>query len=246
DAPYGMVLVTGPTGSGKTRTLYSALSSFNAREENICTAEDPVEYQLSGINQVNINNDVGLTYAAALKSFLRQDPDIILVGEIRDMETAEIAIAAAMTGHVVLSTLHTNDAPSTVTRLVDIGVDPVKVGTSVLCVVAQRLVRLICKNCKEEVLLDVQKAQAAGIDIKQLEGIKLFHGKGCAECRGRGVKERRGIFEVMPINEPVRRAIFDKKNASELRDLALAQGMRTLRESALIKLKAGDLSLDEL
>ncbi len=245
-SPYGMVLVTGPTGSGKTRTLYTALNTVNTRNRNIMTAEDPVEFQIKGINQVNINPDVGLTFPAVLKAALRQDPNIILVGEIRDLETGSIAITAAMTGHLVLSTLHTNDAPSTVTRLVDMGVDNIQVGTSVVCVVAQRLLRLICNNCKEEEDPDLKKLEAAGIDSKEIEGIKFYHGKGCGSCGSRGYAGRNAIYEVMVMSEPVRDAIFKRKDVGEVRRIALSAGMRTLRDSAVIKLKKGLTTIDEV
>ena len=242
--PYGMILVTGPTGSGKTTTLYSAILELNKTEVNISTVEDPVEYNLPGINQVQVNESIGLTFASALRSFLRQDPDIIMVGEIRDLETAEISIKAALTGHLVLSTLHTNDAPSTVGRLVDMGVEPFLVSSSLNLVIAQRLVRVICPHCKEEVEPDPASLEELGISPD--DGIRFFKGKGCKECNFTGYKGRIGIFEMMEINSELRDAILRKEPADVLREIAIKNGMRTLRESGIMKVKKGITTIDEV
>ncbi len=242
--PYGMILVTGPTGSGKTTTLYSAILELNKTEVNISTVEDPVEYNLPGINQVQVNESIGLTFASALRSFLRQDPDIIMVGEIRDLETAEISIKAALTGHLVLSTLHTNDAPSTVGRLVDMGVEPFLVSSSLNLVIAQRLVRVICPHCKEEVEPDPASLEELGISPD--DGIRFFKGKGCKECNFTGYKGRIGIFEMMEINSELRDAILRKEPADVLREIAIKNGMRTLRESGIMKIKKGITTIDEV
>ena len=241
--PYGMVLVTGPTGSGKTTTLYSALSRINQIDVNIMTAEDPVEYNLLGINQVLVRNDVGMTFAAALKAFLRQDPNIIMVGEIRDLETGSIAIKAALTGHLVLSTLHTNDAPSTITRMVDMGIEPFNVASAVNLIVAQRLVRRICKDCKQQHEYTPEEMHAFGIDKK--EG-PFFKGAGCDTCAGTGYKGRQGLYEVMALTSPLRRAILKGGSTEELRDLAVSEGMLTLRMDGMVKVKKGVTTLEEV
>jgi type IV pilus assembly protein PilB len=241
--PYGMVLVTGPTGSGKTTTLYSALSKINTIEVNILTAEDPVEYNLMGINQVLVRNEVGMTFAAALKAFLRQDPNIIMVGEIRDLETGSIAIKAALTGHLVLSTLHTNDAPSTITRMVDMGIEPFNVASAVNLIVAQRLVRRICVNCKEQHPYTEEELHALG--VKASEG-PFSKGTGCDTCNGTGYKGRQGLYEVMALSSPLRRAILKGASTEELRDLAVKEGMLTLRMDGMLKVKKGITTLEEV
>ena len=244
--PYGMVLVTGPTGSGKTTTLYSALSRINTIEVNIMTAEDPVEYNLMGINQVLVRNEVGMTFAAALKAFLRQDPNIIMVGEIRDIETGGIAIKAALTGHLVLSTLHTNDAPSTITRMIDMGIEPFNVASAVNLIVAQRLVRRICSNCKEEHQYAPEELKALGGDTREFEGITFYKGKGCDQCAGVGYKGRAGLYEVMSLSAELRRMILKGASTSELSDQAVQDGMLTLRMDGLVKIRKGITTLEEV
>jgi type IV pilus assembly protein PilB len=244
--PYGMVLVTGPTGSGKTNTLYSALSRINTPEVNIITAEDPVEFNLTGINQVQMKEQIGLNFAASLRSFLRQDPNIILVGEIRDFETAEVAIKAAMTGHLVLSTLHTNDAPSSVSRLMNMGIEPFLVATSVHMVVAQRLVRRICTFCKDPSELAPQALVAAGFSEHEARTIKLFRGRGCERCSSTGYKGRVGLYEVMEIDEEMREQILTGASANELRMKAIERGMLTLRGSGLQKVREGMTTVEEV
>jgi len=241
--PYGMVLVTGPTGSGKTTTLYSALSRINQIDVNILTAEDPVEYNLLGINQVLVRNEVGMTFAAALKAFLRQDPNIIMVGEIRDLETGSIAIKAALTGHLVLSTLHTNDAPSTITRMVDMGIEPFNVASAVNLIVAQRLVRRICKECKEQHEYTPEEMHAFGID--KSEG-PFYKGSGCDTCAQTGYRGRQGLYEVMNLTSPLRREILKGASTEELRDLAVREGMLTLRMDGMLKVKKGITTLEEI
>jgi type IV pilus assembly protein PilB len=243
--PYGMVLVTGPTGSGKTTTLYSALSKVNTEEVNIMTAEDPVEYNIYGINQVLVRNEIGMTFAAALKAFLRQDPNIIMVGEIRDIETGGIAIKAALTGHLVLSTLHTNDAPSTITRLIDMGLEPFNVAAALNCVTAQRLVRRICKHCKEEVKYTTEFFEGANIRGEDREKT-YYRGRGCDQCNSLGYKGRCGLYEVMAMTTELRRCIMRGASSDELRDQGLAEGMLTLRMDGLIKAQRGDTTLEEV
>jgi len=244
--PYGMVLVTGPTGSGKTNTLYSAISRLNQPDTNIMTAEDPVEFQLSGVNQVQMKESIGLNFAAALRSFLRQDPNIILVGEIRDFETAEIAIKAALTGHLVLSTLHTNGAPETISRLMNMGIEPFLVATSVHLIVAQRLVRRICGECKEEVQLPPQAMIEAGFTPEEAKTAKIYKGKGCGVCNNSGYKGRAGLYEVMEIDDELRELILVGASAVELKKKAIERGMITLRRSGLIKAMAGVTTLEEI
>jgi type IV pilus assembly protein PilB len=244
--PYGMVLVTGPTGSGKTNTLYSSVSRLNQVDTNIMTAEDPVEFQLAGINQVQMKDQIGLNFAAALRAFLRQDPNIILVGEIRDFETAEIGVKAALTGHLVLSTLHTNDAPSTISRLMNMGIEPFLVATSVNLICAQRLVRRICPNCKEELDIPEQALIDAGYTPEEAKTTKIYHGKGCSTCGKRGYKGRTGLYEVMEINDELRELILVGASALELKKKAIEQGMITLRRSGLIKAAAGLTTLEEV
>src|SRR5579859_317459 len=244
--PYGMVLVTGPTGSGKTNTLYSAISRLNQPDTNIMTAEDPVEFQLGGVNQVQMKEQIGLNFAASLRAFLRQDPNIILVGEIRDFETAEIAIKAALTGHLVLSTLHTNGAPETITRLMNMGIEPFLVATSVHLICAQRLVRRICVNCKEELEVPEQALIDAGYTPEEVKTTKIYHGKGCSTCGKGGYKGRTGLYEVMEINDELRELILVGASALELKKKAIEQGMITLRRSGLIKVALGQTTMEEV
>ncbi len=244
--PYGMVLVTGPTGSGKTNTLYSALQSLNTVDTNIMTAEDPVEFNLPGINQVQMKEQIGLNFAAALRSFLRQDPNIVLVGEIRDFETAEIAIKAALTGHLVLSTLHTNDAPSTISRLMNMGIEPFLVATSVNLIQAQRLIRRICKDCKQEHSMPIEALVEVGFSVEEAKSMKTYKGKGCATCNNTGYKGRIGLYEVMEITDELRELILIGASALELRKKAIDDGMITLRESGLYKIRAGVTTLEEV
>ncbi len=244
--PYGMVLVTGPTGSGKTNTLYSALQSLNTPETNIMTAEDPVEFNLAGINQVQMKEQIGLNFAAALRSFLRQDPNIVLVGEIRDFETAEIAIKAALTGHLVLSTLHTNDAPSTISRLMNMGIEPFLVATSVNLIQAQRLIRRVCSECKAEVPTPPEALVEVGFSKEEAKQVKIYKGKGCAKCNNTGYKGRVGLYEVMEITDDIRELILIGASALELRKRAVEQGMLTLRQSGLMKIKNGITTIEEV
>ena len=237
--PYGMVLVTGPTGSGKTTTLYSALADLNKSTENISTAEDPVEFNFMGINQVQVHEEIGLTFASALRSFLRQDPDIIMVGEIRDFETAEIAIKAALTGHLVLSTLHTNDAPSTINRLLNMGVEPFLVASSVNLILAQRLARKICLECREPVEMPAQALVELGVPEEIASSAKLFQGKGCPLCSGTGYKGRIALYEVMPMYEELKELVLMGASTSEIRREAMRLGMKTLRQSGVAKLLEG-------
>jgi type IV pilus assembly protein PilB len=246
-APYGMILVTGPTGSGKTTTLYSALSNLNKSDVNIMTAEDPVEYNIDGINQINVNHDIGLSFAAALRSFLRQDPDIIMVGEIRDLETAEIAVKAALTGHLVLSTLHTNDAASTLTRLSDMGIDPFLTSSAVRLIVAQRLVRLICPNCKEQITPESnERFVYLNLSEEEKKTIKIFRGKGCTYCGNTGYRGRAGLYEVLPISPDIQELIISKAAPFTIKAKAVAEGMLTLRDIALLKMKEGITTIEEV
>ena len=244
--PFGIVLVTGPSGSGKTTTLYSALTELNDIGVNIMTAENPVEYNLKGVNQVQMNPEVGLTFANALRAYLRQDPDIIMVGEIRDQETSEIAIRAALTGHLVLSTTHTNDAPSTINRLVDIGTEPYMLSTSLACVASQRLIRKICPECKTPVEISEEAMEEAGVPPERLEGVTFYEGTGCAACNNTGYKGRIGIFEVMPIDEEIRGLIETDANSIQIEEAAMKKGMVNLRESALRKLERGETTFEEV
>src|SRR5712675_596576 len=244
--PYGMVLVTGPTGSGKTNTLYSSISRLNQPDTNIMTAEDPVEFQLGGVNQVQMKEQIGLNFAAALRSFLRQDPNIILVGEIRDFETAEIAIKAALTGHLVLSTLHTNGAPETITRLMNMGIEPFLVATSVHLICAQRLVRRICEECAETVDVPVQTLIEEGFTPEEAKTIKIQKGKGCTTCNSTGYKGRCGLYEVMEVDDEIRELVLVGASSLELKKKAIERGMITLRRSGLIKVAAGVTTLEEV
>lgn len=243
--PYGMVLVTGPTGSGKTTTLYSALAELNTEDTNISTAEDPCEFNLEGINQVNVKKEVGLTFASALKAFLRQDPDIIMVGEIRDYEVGEIAVEAALTGHMVLSTLHTNDAPSTITRLLNMGIEPFLVVAALNCVVAQRLCRKICLNCRKQVKVDVKQLIACGIAPASAEKMKVYQGTGCEVCGGTGYKGRVAIYEVLEVTAKVRDIILKEGSTDDIKAQAIKDGMKTLRMCALTKVAQGLTTLEE-
>lgn len=245
-SPYGMVLVTGPTGSGKTTTLYSALHYINTEDINIMTAEDPVEYNLMGINQVQMKEEIGLNFAAALRSFLRQDPDVIMVGEIRDYETAEIAVKAALTGHLVLSTLHTNDAPSTINRLLNMGVEPFLVASSVILILAQRLIRKICPNCKEEEKIAHKTLIDVGFSPEEVQSLVCYKGKGCSNCSNTGYKGRMALYEVMPVGEELRELILQGASADEIKKKAISLGMKTLRMSGLQKVRDGISSVEEV
>ncbi|MBI4690974.1 MAG: type IV-A pilus assembly ATPase PilB [Nitrospirae bacterium] len=246
ERPNGMILVTGPTGCGKTTTLYSALNYLNKIGVNVSTAEDPVEYNFPGINQVAVKDDIGLTFAAALRSFLRQDPDIIMVGEIRDFETAEIAVKAALTGHLVLSTLHTNDAPSTISRLLNMGIEPFLVAASVILIASQRLIRKICPQCKEEEKIPVPALIKLGFPEDEAAAIKCYKGKGCPVCNNSGYKGRIGIYEVMPLKEEIKELTLEGASADEIKRNAIKLGMRTLRISGLTKIKDGITSVEEI
>jgi type IV pilus assembly protein PilB len=245
-SPYGMVLVTGPTGSGKTTTLYSALTKINTPEVNVITVEDPVEYNLDGINQVQVNDEVGLSFASALKSILRQDPNIVMIGEIRDLETASIAVKAALTGHLVLSTLHTNDAPSSVGRMIDMGIEPFLVSSSVRLILAQRLVRRICDRCKQEDPVPPEVLVEAGLSEEEAGKAKIYRGAGCPNCNGSGYAGRLGLYEVMVLSPVVREMILDRASTAELRERCTSEGMISLRKDGLWKLLQGVTSLEEV
>jgi type IV pilus assembly protein PilB len=245
-APYGMILVTGPTGSGKTTTLYSALDRLNQSETNIMTAEDPVEFNIKGINQVQIRENIGLNFAAALRSFLRQDPDVIMVGEIRDYETAEIAVKAALTGHLVLSTLHTNDAPSAITRLLNMGIEPFLVASSVILILAQRLLRRICMRCKTLVTVLPHALVDIGLTPEEAASITCYKGDGCEACSGTGYKGRIAIYEVMMLSPELRDLVLSGASVLEIKRAAIQEGMRTLRMSGLEKLKEGITTVEEV
>jgi type IV pilus assembly protein PilB len=244
--PYGMILVTGPTGSGKTTTLYSALKQINTPDINIMTAEDPVEFNFEAINQVQVKSEIGLSFASALRSFLRQDPDVIMVGEIRDGETADIAVRAALTGHLVFSTLHTNDAPSSIERLVDMGVPDYLVASCVKLVMAQRMVRKICPNCKREAKVLPETLQMLGLSENEIKEIKVYEGNGCAECNNTGFSGRTGIFEVMPISPEIEKMIIAKASNPDIKQQAITEGMLPLRWAALEKLKKGITTVAEV
>ncbi len=245
-APYGMILVTGPTGSGKTTTLYASLNKINTQDINIMTAEDPVEYNIEGINQVQIKEEIGLTFAEALRSFLRQDPDVIMVGEIRDTETAEIAIRSALTGHLVFSTLHTNDAPSAIMRLADMGIERYLIASSLVLVLAQRLVRKICPFCKEEIKVPPIALEEVGFSKEDARSVKIYKGKGCDKCNNTGYKGRIALYEVMPISNTLREMILSEASVSALREQAIKEGMSTLRMSGLKKVKEGITTIEEV
>jgi type IV pilus assembly protein PilB len=244
--PWGMVLVTGPTGSGKTNTLYSAISQLNVPETNIMTAEDPVEFNLAGVNQVQMKESIGLNFAAALRSFLRQDPNIVLVGEIRDFETAEIAVKAALTGHLVLSTLHTNDAPSTVNRLMNMGIEPFLVATSVHLICAQRLVRRICKECKAPMEVPAQALIDAGYTPEEAKDVQPQKGRGCGTCNNTGYKGRVGLYEVFQLTDEIRQLVLEGASSIELRQRATEEGMISLRRSGLVKVRDGQTTMEEV
>jgi type IV pilus assembly protein PilB len=244
--PYGMILITGPTGSGKTTTLYSAIHTVNSPDINIMTAEDPVEYNLKGVNQLQVHDDIGRTFASALRSFLRQDPDVILVGETRDLETAQIAIRAALTGHLVLSTLHTNDCPSTVARLLDMGIPPFLVSSALLLILAQRLARKVCSECKDPYEADEESLSPYGHVPQGLGQCTFYRGKGCALCNFTGMKGRIAIYEVMPISHEIRDLILRNAPTAEIREVAVAQGMKTLRHSGLLKVIEGTTTVEEV
>ncbi len=246
ESPYGMVLVTGPTGSGKTTTLYSALSLINRVDVNVMTAEDPVEYSLEGINQVQVHEDIGLTFGRSLRAFLRQDPNIIMVGEIRDSETGSIAVKAALTGHLVLSTVHTNDAPSTIDRLVDMGVEPFLVAASLNLVLAQRLVRKVCSKCKTQIDVHPEAVRELGLSPGEAKSMKFYKGRGCSNCNNTGYSGRQGLFEVMPVTPRIRTMILDRSSTDRVKKQAMSEGMLTLRQDALLKLKAGITTVEEV
>ncbi len=245
ESPYGMILVTGPTGSGKTTTLYSALNRINKPHCNIMSAEDPVEYNIEGINQVNVHEDIGLSFAASLRAFLRQDPNIIMVGEIRDLETASIATKAALTGHLVLSTLHTNDAASSINRLIDMGIEPFLVSSSVIMIVAQRLVRKLCSKCKQQIKLHEETLRELGINEAPDE-LTLFEARGCLQCNDTGYAGRCGLYEVMPISAAIREMIIERRPSADLKQQAIKEQMLTLRGDGLEKFKKGTTSLEEI
>jgi len=244
--PVGMVLVTGPTGSGKTTTLYSALAELNRETDNIMTAEDPIEYNFMGINQVQMHEEIGLTFASSLRSFLRQDPDIIMVGEIRDFETAQIAIQASLTGHMVLSTVHTNDAPSTVSRLIDMGVEPFLITSSVNLILAQRLIRKICRECKEETEISPKVLAGLGVSPDEIDGFRVFRGKGCQMCNGTGYKGRIGLYEVMPVVDQLKELVLSRASNFDLKKKAISLGMMTLRQAGVAKIKEGMTTIEEV
>jgi len=246
DAPHGMMLMTGPTGSGKTSTLYAVLTHLNTVDVNIVTVEDPVEYQMTGVNQVQVKTDIGLTFAGGLRSILRQDPDIVMVGEIRDSETADIAVKAALTGHLVLSTLHTNDAPGAVARMVDMGIEPFLVSSSLLLVCAQRLVRKICPHCKEEYTLPAESIRQASLTAADMDGATFYRGHGCSRCKETGYLGRTAIHEVMSISDAIREQVLHNASAKVLREIAMKEGMRPLRLAGIDKAKQGITSVDEV
>jgi type IV pilus assembly protein PilB len=244
--PVGMILVTGPTGSGKTTTLYSALSELNKETENITTAEDPVEYNFMGINQVQMHEEIGLTFASSLRAFLRQDPDIIMVGEIRDFETAQIGVQAALTGHLVLSTVHTNDAPGTVTRLIDMGIEPFLISSAVILILAQRLIRKICMECREPIKVHPQLLIDLGVSPDEVKNFPVYKGKGCPICNNTGYKGRVGLYEVMPIKEEIKELVLSRASTSEVKKEAIRLGMKTLRQSGIIKIREGLTTIEEV
>jgi type IV pilus assembly protein PilB len=244
--PVGMILVTGPTGSGKTTTLYSALSELNKETENIMTAEDPIEYNFMGINQVQMHEEIGLTFASALRSFLRQDPDIIMVGEIRDFETAQIGVQSALTGHLVLSTVHTNDAPGTITRLIDMGIEPFLISSAVLLILAQRLIRKICMDCREPIKPPPQLLIDLGVPPDEVKSFTVYKGKGCTICNGTGYKGRLGLYEVMTMKEEIKELVLARASASEIKKEAIRSGMKTLRQSGMTKIKDGMTTIEEI
>ncbi len=245
-APYGIILVTGPTGSGKSTTLYAALSTLNKQDVNIMTAEDPVEYNLEGINQVPVKESIGLTFSSALRSFLRQDPDIIMVGEIRDTKTADVASRAALTGHLVLSTIHTNDAPSTITRLVDMGIEPYLIASSLNCIISQRLARKICPRCKHEVKVSTTYLKNIGFSEEESETVHIYEGKGCKYCRNSGYKGRVAIYEILEVTENIKDAILRNSSVSQIREIATGESLVSLRQNGLKKVKEGITTISEI
>jgi type IV pilus assembly protein PilB len=244
--PFGMVLVTGPTGSGKTVSLYSALAELNKSTENISTAEDPVEFNFAGVNQVQMHEEIGLNFASALRAFLRQDPDIIMIGEIRDFETAEIGVKAALTGHLVLSTLHTNDAPSTINRLLNMGIEPFLVASAVNLITAQRLGRRVCANCKEPEDIPKEALLEAGVPSSKIDEVVAYKGVGCSTCNSTGYKGRCGIYQVMPMFEDLREMVLAGANTAEIKRESMRLGVKTMRQSAITKLEEGVLSFEEI
>ena len=244
--PHGILLVTGPTGSGKSTTLYSAMKRINLPDKKIITIEDPVEYQMDGINQIHVNTQIGLTFAAGLRHIVRQDPDVIMIGEIRDLETAEIAIRSALTGHLVFSTLHTNDAPSAITRMVDMGVENYLLASCLVGVLAQRLVRIICRHCKTEYLEDAEKLQALGFSLAGTKTIKLYRGEGCEACGLTGYESRKGLFELMEPDDEIRRMVVANETSNVIAQYAQSRGMKTLREDGFEKVLAGTTTLEEV
>jgi type IV pilus assembly protein PilB len=246
ESPYGMVLVTGPTGSGKTTTLYSAISKINTLDVNIMTAEDPVEYNLAGINQVNVHEEIGLSFAAALKAFLRQDPNIVMVGEIRDLETGAIAVKAALTGHLVLSTLHTNDAAASVDRLIDMGVAPFLVASSVNCIVAQRLLRRVCVRCRDPLKPHRELLHELQLGASEIDEATLYRAVGCDDCHQTGYRGRTGVYEVFRMSPRLRKTILDRGSTAELKTIAIEEGMLTLRRDGLRKMLLGETTPEEV
>jgi len=244
--PVGMILVTGPTGSGKTTTLYSALSELNKESENIITAEDPIEYNFMGINQVQMHEEIGLTFASSLRSFLRQDPDIIMVGEIRDFETAQIAVQAALTGHLVLSTVHTNDAPGTISRLIDMGIEPFLISSAIILILAQRLIRKVCMECREAIKVHPQLLIDVGVPPDEVKSFPVYKGKGCSLCNNTGYKGRVGLYEVMPMKEELKELVLSRASTSEIKKEAIRLGMKTLRQSGIAKIKEGVTTIEEV
>ncbi len=244
--PVGMILVTGPTGSGKTTTLYSGLSELNKESENIITAEDPIEYNFMGINQVQMHEEIGLTFASSLRSFLRQDPDIIMVGEIRDFETAQIAVQAALTGHLVLSTVHTNDAPGTISRLIDMGIEPFLISSAIILILAQRLIRKVCMECREAIKVHPQLLIDLGVPPDEAKSFPVYKGKGCSLCNNTGYKGRVGLYEVMPMKEEIKELVLSRASTSEIKKEAIRLGMKTLRQSGIAKIKEGVTTIEEV
>ncbi len=244
--PYGMILVTGPTGSGKTSTLYTTLAKINSQENKIITLEEPVEYQLSGVNQIQVSPKIGMTFAKGLRSIVRQDPDIILVGEIRDRETAEIAIQSALTGHLLFSTLHTNDAAGAITRLLDMGVESFLLSSTLLGVLAQRLVRVICPHCKEPTRPDSKLLSSMGIGHDEASKIEFFAGKGCEECRYTGFRGRTAIFEYLPVDDDIRQEITERSSNERIKDVAISKGLMTLRQDGWRKVRGGVTTISEV
>ncbi len=244
--PWGIILVTGPTGSGKTNTLYSAILTLNALEKNIMTAEDPVEVHITGINQINVKDEIGLSFSASLRSFLRQDPDIMLIGEMRDIETVDIAIKAALTGHLVFSTLHTNDAVTTITRLMNMDVEPYLIADSVVLIVAQRLVRRLCQKCRSPHKLPLEALVDIGFSQEEAKDVKVYKPNGCSLCHNTGYQGRIGLFEVLEITEEIKGLILSRERSSKIKEQTIKQGMTTLRQSGLVKIKQGITSIEEV